>query len=195
MNKEVSKNLKEKDLLEFLEEEYKNAENKDELDFWDAYSKLILENLELRNAFGYSQANLAEKLKTKQSVISRFENMGRLPSYDFLSRLSKVYNHKLGITLHGDFMAVVPLDKQALVTEIAIENKIPVSKYIQQLLEDGIKQKEKEWITLNSHQQEIEKFNSNILYPDFNSSVVKKNNFNLVPNASSEQNQELSIAV
>jgi transcriptional regulator with XRE-family HTH domain len=102
----------------------------------------------LRSKFSYSQSNLADKLKTKQSVISRFENLGRLPSYDFLTRLSKVYGHKLGITLYGDFMAVVPLEKQELVKQWAKEKNQQTDNYIQELLKEQILKKEKDNLAL-----------------------------------------------
>lgn len=145
MNIDTSHDLKEKDLLEFLEKEYENADNKEELDYWQPYSQVIIENLELRNSFELSQQALAEKLNTKQSVISRFENMGRLPSYDFLARLSNAYSHKLGITLHGDFMAIVPIEQQEMISRLANEKKQPTRKFVQSLLDELVLKKEKDY--------------------------------------------------
>jgi len=166
---QFQEDMNEKDLLEFLEEEYESADNKDELDFWDPYSGLIAENLELRSKFSYSQSNLADKLKTKQSVISRFENLGRLPSYEFLTRLSKVYGHKLGVTLYGDFMAVVPLEKQELVKQWAKEKNQQTDNFIQELLKEQILKKEKDILALIENAT-----SSNVIEVDFTS--PKKSN-------------------
>jgi len=143
-----AKNLLEEDFVKLLEITYEDSENKEEIDFWSPYASLIMEHIELRNKFDFSQAILAEKLQTKQSVISRFENMGRLPSYDFLTRLSNVYKHKLGVTLFGDFMAVVPLKKQELIRQWAKEKKQRTDNFVQELLEEQITKKEKDNLTL-----------------------------------------------
>lgn len=46
---------------------------------------------------GLSQKDLAEKLHTKQSVISRVENAKTTPSLSFLKRLAKVLNVSLKV--------------------------------------------------------------------------------------------------
>lgn len=46
---------------------------------------------------GLTQAQLAKKMNTKQSVISRVENGRTTPSLSFLKRLSKVLNASLQV--------------------------------------------------------------------------------------------------
>lgn len=46
---------------------------------------------------GLSQKDLAEKLNTKQSVISRVENAKTTPSLSFLKRLAEVLNVSLQV--------------------------------------------------------------------------------------------------
>lgn len=48
---------------------------------------------------GLSQKDLAEKLHTKQSVISRVENAKTTPSLSFLKRLAEVLNVSLKVEL------------------------------------------------------------------------------------------------
>ena len=48
---------------------------------------------------GITQAELAKKLKTKQSVISRAESAVSLPSLSFLKRLAEALNVSLQIKL------------------------------------------------------------------------------------------------
>lgn len=55
--------------------------------------------IEARVKRGISQEELARRLKTKQSVISRVENAGTTPSLSFLKRLAKA----LGLTLQVRF--------------------------------------------------------------------------------------------
>lgn len=46
---------------------------------------------------GYTQKELAEKLHTKQSVISRLESAKTTPSISFLKRLAEVLNASLQV--------------------------------------------------------------------------------------------------
>lgn len=53
--------------------------------------------IEARHKKKISQATLAKKLNTRQSVISRVENMGTTPSLSFLRRLAKALDMELKI--------------------------------------------------------------------------------------------------
>ncbi len=86
---------------------------------WEEHKKLLLKDPEFRKALkeiepefqvaralikarieqGLTQAELAKKLKTKQSVLSRVENAKTTPTLSFLKRLAKV----LGLTLKIEF--------------------------------------------------------------------------------------------
>lgn len=132
------KEYKEVSVLEDFEKDYLSSENKNDLDYWSPYSKIIIESIELRDQKALSQKALAKTMNTTQSVISRFENMGRLPSYDFVARLSQSLGHSLGMTLMGDFMAVVPIEKQNFIVEESKKKNISTNKFIQGLLNESI---------------------------------------------------------
>jgi len=86
---------------------------------WKTHKKLLLKDPKVRKALketeleyqiaralirariekGLTQAQLAKKLNTKQSVISRVENAKTTPSLSFLKNLAKV----LDTTLHVEF--------------------------------------------------------------------------------------------
>lgn len=61
--------------------------------------ELIQLIIEKRLEQGLTQAELAKRLKTKQSAISRLESGDYNPSLAFLSRLAKVLDAKLSIAL------------------------------------------------------------------------------------------------
>jgi hypothetical protein len=124
--------------LDFLEETYLAANNKPELDYWNPLAKIVLESLEARHHLGMTQQSLAEKMKTRQSVVSRFENMGRVPSYDFIARMAIAFSHTPGITLYGDFMATVPLYLHETVREIAQNSNLSTQAVVTKLLVDAI---------------------------------------------------------
>lgn len=72
--------------------EVQKALKKNELEFQIA--KAIIE---ARINKGLSQKDLAEKLHTKQSVISRVENAKTTPSLSFLKRMAEVLNVSLKV--------------------------------------------------------------------------------------------------
>ena len=84
---------------------------------WETHKKILLKDPEVRKALketeleyqiaravikarleqGYTQTQLAKKLKTRQSVISRVENAKTTPSISFLKRLAIVLNASLQV--------------------------------------------------------------------------------------------------
>ncbi len=84
---------------------------------WETHKKKMLENPKIRQALkeneleyqiaraliearikkGLTQADIAKKMNTKQSVISRVENAQTTPSLSFLKRLAFVLNTTLRV--------------------------------------------------------------------------------------------------
>lgn len=84
---------------------------------WDTHKKILLKDPAFRKALketeleyevartiikariaqGLTQAQLAKKLKTRQSVISRVENANTVPSLAFLKRLADALNVSLRV--------------------------------------------------------------------------------------------------
>jgi len=71
---------------------FKKAYEESELEYQVARA-LIKARLEK----GYTQKQLAEKLHTRQSVISRVENAKTVPSLSFLKRLAEVLDASLQV--------------------------------------------------------------------------------------------------
>jgi transcriptional regulator with XRE-family HTH domain len=84
---------------------------------WKTHKKILLKDPEVKKAYeetrveyqvasalilariknNLTQKELAKRLKTKQSVISRVENAKTVPTLSFLKRLAEVLNSKLTI--------------------------------------------------------------------------------------------------
>lgn len=135
-------NLNENSVMELLDKQYLEAEDQNEVNYWDSLARIIMEAIESRHVQGLSQADLASLMKTKQSVISRFENMGRRPNYDFIARMSIAFGHVPGMTLYGEHMAVVPQDKHQFVKHLSTKEGVSPQKLVEQLLGDAIAAKE-----------------------------------------------------
>lgn len=90
MNKDMAWKTYEKTLLE--KPGFKKALEETRLEYEIARA-LIKARLEK----GLTQAELAKRLHTKQSVISRVENAKTVPSLSFLKRLAEVLNASLHV--------------------------------------------------------------------------------------------------
>ncbi|MDP1743627.1 MAG: helix-turn-helix domain-containing protein [Candidatus Amesbacteria bacterium] len=77
----------------------KDPEVKAEYDRLEPEYRLIRQVIANRLKKGYSQAQLAAKIKTKQSAISRLESGGYNPSLNFLNKVSVALGCKLNISL------------------------------------------------------------------------------------------------
>lgn len=77
----------------------KDPETKREYDRLGPEYKLIEQVIANRIKKGYSQAQLAAKVKTKQSAISRLESGGYNPTLEFLNKVSTALGCKLSISL------------------------------------------------------------------------------------------------
>lgn len=130
----TEKKTEEQSAIDLLDQQYLEADNKEELDYWTPLAQIITESIAIRDAKGMTQADLAKKMQTRQSVISRFENMGRLPNYKFFAKLALALGHSPGMTLYGDYMAIVPVEKQAWIKEKANRKKMPTQRFVQDLL-------------------------------------------------------------
>lgn len=84
---------------DFRKELLKDPEIKAGYDALEPEYRLIRQVIANRLKKGYSQAQLAAKMKTKQSAISRLESGGYNPSLEFLTKVSKALGCKLTISL------------------------------------------------------------------------------------------------
>lgn len=83
----------------FLKELLKDPEIKAGYDALEPEFKLIEQVIANRLKMGYSQAQLAAKIKTKQSAISRLESGTYNPTIEFLNKIALALGCKLNISL------------------------------------------------------------------------------------------------
>lgn len=82
------------DFRKHLEEELKDEEFKKEWEGLELRYSIIKQLIKIRNAYNLSQSQLAEKLNTTQSVISRIENGTVNIGIDFIEKLAKAFDMK-----------------------------------------------------------------------------------------------------
>lgn len=123
------------DLIDELQDELGVS---DEVAYWTPLTDFIQETIRARYVEGLSQADLAERMDTKQTSVSRFEHLGRKPSYDFMVRLAHALGHQLGLTVHGEYMAVVDEEDRPVVARIAETSGKMTRDVVSDLLREGI---------------------------------------------------------
>lgn len=140
--------------LEKMKQKLEKLSEKPELEEYvpsteeDALEEFILEVIERRAELKISQKELAEMLETTQSVISRFENMGRKPGYEFIRRISEALGGKLMITLNGDYAVVVPAELRKRVDELADKEGLTPKEFLNLLISESLDDWERRHKTL-----------------------------------------------
>lgn len=97
----MDKRLKLESFAKFHREQMKNPEFKREFERLQPEFAVIQKMIDARVKKGLTQKQLAKKLKTKQSVISRIETGRGNPTLAFLQRLADVFNARLEIKFIG----------------------------------------------------------------------------------------------
>ncbi len=87
------------DLTKYLDKQLENPEFKKEWDKLELRYAVIKQLIKIRNTYNLSQAQLAQKLNTTQSVISRIENGTVNIGIDFLDKLARAFDKKVEIRL------------------------------------------------------------------------------------------------
>lgn len=131
--------------------------SKDEPAYWNMLSEIILESQRIRYEQNISQKELSEKMETKQSVISRFENLGRTPNYDFLVRLAHGLGCNPKMYLDGDASVQVPYELRDKLEAIVSSKKITIEDYLVSCIKEAI---EKDYQTLTPYTW-VKKFDIN----------------------------------
>lgn len=81
----------------FVDEQLKDKDFKKEWDGLDLRYAVIEQLLKLRNSYNLSQSELAKKIGTTQSVISRIENGSVNIGIDMLERIASAFNKQIKI--------------------------------------------------------------------------------------------------
>jgi len=86
------------DFNKLLKEELKNPEFKQEWDNLELRYTIVKQLIKLRNSYNLSQSELAKRIGTTQSVISRIENGSVNVGVDMINRIAKSFDKHIKIT-------------------------------------------------------------------------------------------------
>ena len=85
---------------------------------------------------GISQQELAKRMDVQQSVISRFEHAGRIPTFEFLYRVARALDLQLMITPYGDRTVALSQEQARTLQDMATPNAPDINSVIGQLIDN-----------------------------------------------------------
>jgi transcriptional regulator with XRE-family HTH domain len=105
---------------------------------YEALSSFLTDFDFLKDSQGMSQKDVAEKMGTTQSAISRIASLKTNPSYKQLQKMSEAVGGNLFVTPMKDMTVQVPYDLQETVRKRAMREGKSTNEYLDELLRKGI---------------------------------------------------------
>jgi len=87
-----------------------DSEFKDFYQLWNPLSKFLTDYNHLKGLNGLTQEEIAKRINTTQSAISRLNRMKGKPTYTMLQKISEAVGGKLFITPLAEMTATLPYD-------------------------------------------------------------------------------------
>ncbi len=105
---------------------------------YEALSLFLTDFDFLKDTLGLTQKDIAEKMGTTQSAISRIASLKTNPSYKQLQKMAEAVGGDLFITPMKDMTVQVPYDLQETVRKLAKREGKSTNAYLDELLRKGI---------------------------------------------------------
>ena len=105
---------------------------------YEALSSFLTDFDFLKDTLGLTQKDIADKMGTTQSAISRIASLKTNPSYKQLLKMAEAVGGDLFITPMKDMTVQVPYDLQETVRKLATSEKKSTSDYLEGVLRNAI---------------------------------------------------------
>ena len=123
--------MKKDQVIEFMDSLEKNDENLASfVKMYGALSSFLTDFDFLKDTLGLTQKDIADKMGTTQSAISRIASLKTNPSYKQLLKMAEAVGGELLITPMKDMTVQVPYDLQETVRKLATSEKKSTSDVI-----------------------------------------------------------------
>ena len=133
------KNINVLDYMDSLEKEDKDLDLF--VKMYEALSSFLTDFDFLKDSMGLTQKDVADKMGTTQSAISRIASMKTNPSYKQLQKMAEAVGGELLITPMKDMTAQVPYDLQNKVRELAKGENKTTNEYLDKVIRDSFQSK------------------------------------------------------
>ena len=108
------------------------------VNMYEALSAFLTDFDFLKDSLGLTQQDIAEKMGTTQSAISRIASLKTNPSYKQLQKMAEAVGGELLVTPMKSMTVQVPYDLQETVCKLAKREGKSTNEYLDELLRKGI---------------------------------------------------------
>lgn len=127
--------MKKDQVIEFMDSLEKNSENLASfVKMYEALSSFLTDFDFLKDTLGLTQKDVADKMGTTQSAISRIASMKTNPSYKQLQKMAEAVGGNLFITPMKDMTVKVPYDLQETVRKLAAGENKSTNEYLDEVI-------------------------------------------------------------
>ena len=105
---------------------------------YEALSAFLTDFEYLKDSLGMTQKDVADKMGTTQSAISRIASLKTNPSYKQLQKMAEAVGGDLFITPMKDMTVQVPYDLQETVRKLATGENKSTNEYLDEVIRDAV---------------------------------------------------------
>ena len=131
--------MKKNQVLDFMDTLEKGDKKLDSyVKMYEALSAFLTDFDFLKDSLGLTQQDVAEKMGTTQSAISRIASLKTNPSYKQLQKMAEAVGGELLVTPMKNMTVQVPYDLQESVRKLAASENKSTSDYLEGVLRNAI---------------------------------------------------------
>lgn len=109
----------------------------------EALASFIFDYEFLKAKNNLTQKEIAKKVGTTQSAVSRFTSMKGKPNYDFLRKISEAVGGSLQVTPLGEFTTTLDLNYHDVAKDMAADQGITVEELMRMILNQAFSSENK----------------------------------------------------
>ena len=131
--------MKKDQVLDYMDSLEKEDESLDlYVKMYEALSSFLTDFEFMKDSLGMTQKDVADKMGTTQSAISRIASLKTNPSYKQLQKMAEAVGGDLYITPMKDMTVQVPYDLQKTVRKLAEGEDKTTNEYLDRVVRDAI---------------------------------------------------------
>ena len=131
--------MKRDQILDYMDSLEKEDDGLDSyVKVYEALSDFLTDFDFLKDSLGLTQKDVADKMGTTQSAVSRIASLKTNPSYKQLQKMAEAVGGKLFITPMKDMTVQVPYDLQESVRKMAAGENKTANEYLEDVLRNAL---------------------------------------------------------
>lgn len=131
--------MKKDQVLDYMDSLEKEDESLDlYVKMYEALSSFLTDFEFMKDSLGMTQKDVADKMGTTQSAISRIASLKTNPSYKQLQKMAEAVGGNLYITPMKDMTVQVPYDLQDTVRKLAEGEDKTTNEYLDEVIRDAV---------------------------------------------------------